>query len=193
MKFVILLIPMFVLSACSSTSTVKRVVLDESEQKPSWVSQNKLVWDEGNKTYFKASQQVRGTERLSGCHDLAKLNGKSALISEIQDSIKGVLDSHEATLNENAEILLSKSRSSEFCGKIQGLRFTEEYFVRYAIGGEERIDCYDLAELSKDDYNKIKRSILYNIEEADPRIKEAIAQKHLDFFEAGKKGSELKE
>ncbi len=174
------------LQACSSTSPAKKVILDESASKPSWVTDSKISWEEDSKVRIKSNQQVRGNERLSACYDIARLNAKSSLISEIQENIKGILDSHEATLSENAEVVLSKSRSAEFEGKISGLRFTEEYFVRYLLMSEERIDCLVLSEIAKDDYNKLKRAILYKVEEADPRIKEQIKEKHIDFFKSDK-------
>ncbi|MGK5087019.1 hypothetical protein WDW86_05630 [Bdellovibrionota bacterium FG-2] len=172
-----------VFAGCSSTG-LKKVVLDESSNKPSWVSNSHTTWEEGGKIFFKASQQVRGNERLNACYDLARLNGKEAVISGIQEDVKGALDSHEATLSENAEVLLNKSRSAELAGKISGLRFTEDYFVRYQIGDNERIDCYVVGEVTSSDYNKMKLAIVHKIEAADPRVKEQIAQKHIEFFGA---------
>jgi hypothetical protein len=127
-------------------------------------------------------QEIRGNERLSACFDLARLNARSELVSEIQANIKGVLDTHEATLSENAEIILSKSRTEEFGGKISGLRFVEDYSVRYRIGEDERVTCHVLAEIAKDDYTRLKRLILTKVEEADPRLKEQIVNKAIDFF-----------
>ena len=65
--------------------------------------------------------------------------------------------------------------------------------MRYTIGSDERIDCFELSQLSKDDYDKIKRSILFKVEEADPRIKEQIAKKHIEFFSKDKSKTDAKE
>ena len=178
------------LAACSSTPTLKKVVLDESPSRPSWVNDAKTSWEDSGKIEIKATQEIRGNERLAACYDLARLNAKSALIAEVQEEIKGVFDTHEATLSENAEVVLSKSRSAEFGGKVSGIRFTEDYFSRFRIGEDERIDCFVLGELSKEDYSRLKRAILFKVEEADPKIKEQIKEKHIQFFE--KSGSESK-
>ncbi len=170
------------LNACSSGGEIKKVVIDESEQKPAWVGNSRTAWEESGKIYLKSSQQIRGNERLSGCYDLARMNAKTLLISEIQESIKGVLDTNEASLSENAEIVLSKSRSSEFSAAVAGVRFSAEYFARYRIDDEERIDCHVLSEISKQDHTRLKRMVLSKVVEADPKVKEQIQKKHLDFF-----------
>jgi hypothetical protein len=170
-------------AACSSSvKLVDKQILHESSARPAWVEQSRSNWDEGGKVRIKAMQEVRGTERLSGCFDLARLNAKSLVVGEIQTLIKGVLDTHEATISEQAEIVLSKSRSEEFGGKLTGVRYVEDYSVRYRLGDEERIDCYVLSEISREDYNKMKRSILTKVEEADPKLKEQILNRHIDFF-----------
>lgn len=169
-------------SACSSGGPLKRTTLDESGSKPSWVSDSKTSWEADQKIRVRGMQQVRGDERLSGCYELARLNAKSLLIGEIQEKIKGVLDTHETSLSENAEILLSKSRSAEFGGDLNGVRMVEDYFTRYRIGDDERVDCHVLAEVTREDYQQVKRRIIHKIQEADPRLKEQIAKKHIDFF-----------
>ena len=170
------------LAACSSTPSLKKTILDQSGSEPAWVGNSKTSWEESGRRVFRSSQQIRGNERLSGCYDLARINGRSLIVSEIQSQIRGVLDTHEASLSENAEILLSKSRSEEFGARATGIRFSEEYFLRFRIEDEERIDCHVLAEISNEDYRSLKRKILYQVEEADPRLKEQIKQKHIDFF-----------
>jgi hypothetical protein len=168
--------------ACSSVKTAEKTVLSESGPRPSWVESSKSGWTEDRAHKLRAMQEIRGNERLSACFDLARLNARSGLVSEIQASIKGVLDTHEATLSENAEIILSKSRTEEFGGKISGLRFVEDYSMRYRIGEDERVSCHVLAEIAKDDYTRLKRLILTKVEEADPRLKEQIINKGIDFF-----------
>ncbi|MGK5087857.1 hypothetical protein WDW86_09885 [Bdellovibrionota bacterium FG-2] len=141
-----------------------------------------MNWEKDGTIFIKASHTVRGDERVDACFDLVKLDGKEALVSEIQNQMKGQLDHHIGSINESAETVLGKSRSSEFTGKISGMKFTEQYFERYRIGPTERIDCHSLAEVKQADYDAIKRSILEKVESADPRIKEAIAQKQINFF-----------
>ncbi|NDG85001.1 MAG: hypothetical protein EBX52_08200 [Proteobacteria bacterium] len=175
------------LAACSSSPEIKKIVIDQGGSEPSWVKETKTAWEEDGKIHFRGTQQIRGNERLSGCYDLARLNAKSQIVGEIQERLRGLLTTNESTLNENVEILLTKSRSVEFDGDVKGVRFTEEYFTRYRIGDDERVDCQVLSEISKEDYSRLKRAILNKVEEADPKLKEQIRQKHLDFF----KGDDL--
>ena len=72
--------------------------------------------------------------------------------------------------------------SGKWEGTIYGFKVTEQYFERYLINGVERIDCYILTELTKQDYDKTKRSVVDKIVPEDPRIKEDIAKKQIDFF-----------
>ena len=174
-----------VMLGCSTVTTKGRVWLDSSTHKdspPDWVTKSKMAWEDDGKVFLKANHTVRGDERVNGACDLAKLNAKENLLSEIADEVKGTLDNYVGSINEQAETVLGKARSSEFKGKITGLRFTEEYFERYKIGDVERVDCHTLSEISKADYNSVKRSVIEKVQEADARIKEAIVQKHIDFF-----------
>lgn len=173
------------LTGCSTPAELKKIVLDESPgSAPAWVTDSKTAWEADGILNVRATQQIRGNERLSGCYDLARLNAKTLIVTEIQEEIRGLLTTHEASISENAEIVLSKSRSAEFNARAQGVRSVGEHFVRYRIGEEERIDCHVLSNISKDDYNRLKRAILYKVEEADPKLKEQIRQKHIDFFKA---------
>ena len=176
------------LAACSTPSELKKTILDQSASRPGWMDQAKTAWEEDQKIKIRGTQQIRGNERLAGCYDLARINATGLLVGEIQENIKGVLDTHETSLSENAEILLTKSRSSEFRAQASGVRFTEEFFVRYRIGDVERIDCHVLSEISKEDHTRLKRAILDKVVEADPRIKEQIQMKHIDFFKTGDGG-----
>lgn len=182
MKSKMVVIVVFLITACSTSKMANRVVLDESPNRPDWINQSKLMWIDDEKIFIKTTQQIRGNERLSACYDVAKMSTKASLVSEIQETIKGIMDTHEATMNENAELVLNKSRSSEYAGVVHGLRFTEDYFVRYQIGSNERIDCSVLGEISQNDYDKIKRAIVDKVQAADPRIKEQIIQKHINFY-----------
>jgi hypothetical protein len=169
-------------TACSSSGPLKKTLLDQSASLPSWVGDSRTSWEADQKIRVRGMQQIRGDERLSGCYELARLNAKSLLIGEIQEKIKGALDTHETSLSENAEILLSKSRTAEFGGELNGLRMVEEYFARYRIGDDERMDCHVLAEVTREDYLQAKRRIIHKLQEADPRLKEQIVKKHIDFF-----------
>jgi hypothetical protein len=168
------------LSACSTAS--KRVLLEESGSKPGWVSASRAAWEEDGKIYLRITQQVRGNERATGCYDIARGNGKAALLAEIQEDVKALTDQFQGSLAENAEIVLQKSVKTESSGKIGGLRFVEEYYQRYSLADAERIDCYVLAEIQRKDYDSLKRRVVDGVMAADARVKEAITSGHIDFF-----------
>lgn len=176
-----------VLAGCASTG---KLVLDSSANKPSWASSNKVVWQDGNKFLFKAQHTIRGDERLSGCYDLARLDAKESLLSEISNEVRGSLNNAQESISEQAETVLTKMRSSEFSGTISGLRFSEQYFERYKIGETERIDCQTLGEMSAADFNRTKQAVINKVVAVDPRIKEAIAKKNIDFFGKRENASE---
>ena len=181
----ILLLTVALLSACSSLITDQRRFLDSStheDSPPKFVREGRTSWEESGKIMLKASHTIRGDERVNGCFDLTHLNAKEALLSEIADEVKGSIDNAQQSISENAESILGKVRTSEFSGKITGLRFTEQYFERYRIGDIERIDCHSLSEISNLDYNRVKNLVVNKIAEVDPRIKEAISKKQIDFF-----------
>lgn len=167
----------------------ERVFLDSStheDRPPSWVQSTRVVWEDKDRVWVRASHSVRGNERVNGCLDLAGLDAREVILSEISNDVRGTIDSAESSLSENAEVVLGKARSSEFKGRLQGLRISEQYFERYLVSDVERVDCYVLAEIRSDDYERLKRQLLDEVVAADPRIKEAIIRKQADFFRKDK-------
>jgi len=186
-KLLVLILSVGVLAIASCSTTGARKITDSSGDKPSWVKSSKIGWEENNKVFTRGTSTVKGDQRVDACYDLARLEAREALVSEIQVYIKGIIDNHFQSMSENAEILLSKSRTSEFAGQVSGLRMSERYFERYIVSDNERVECQVLSEISMKDYDRTKRLIVDKIQEADPKIKEAIKQKHIDFFAAPKK------
>ena len=185
----ILLLFLGLLASCSSLKVPQRVFLDSSLRKdtpPDWVNQSKVSWEEKDKVLLRTSYSARGNERISGCFDLARLDAKEKLLSELNNDVRGTIDNAQQSISENAEAVLGKVRSASFEGKVRGLRFSEEYFERYLIGDTERIDCHVLGEINLSDYNSLKRAVVDEIVRVDTRVKEAITKKQIDFFEAKK-------
>lgn len=178
------LVLMLVLSSCASTRS-GRLFLDSTTHRdnpPDWVDRTRTVWEKDGKIYLKATHTVRGDERVNGCFDLARLDSKERILSEIANDVKGSLDNAQQSISESAEVVLGKVRSGQFDGRLSGLRFGEEYYERYKIGEQERIDCHVLGEIRETDYNAVKKSILERVVAVDPRLKEAITRKQIDFF-----------
>lgn len=168
--------------ACSSAP--KRVLLDSSvPKKPDWTKEAKISWKKDKHIFYKGSYTVRGDQRASACVDLAKLDVKEALITEIQEDLKGAIDNASDSIRADAEIILNKSRSAKYDGQISGLRFNSSYWEKYAlINHEHKITCYVLASISEGEYRETKRRVLNKITQANPKLKEAITNKQINFF-----------
>ena len=86
-------------------------------------------------------------------------------------------------LGADAEIILTKARSANYSGQISGLRFNSAYWEKYAlINHEQKITCFVLASISDPDYMETKRRVVNKISQANPKLKEAISNKQVDFF-----------
>ena len=97
--------------------------------------------------------------------------------------MKGSIDNAQESLKVDAEIVMGKVRSSEFSGSISGLRFVESYWEKYQMAnGEVATTCYVLSQIQEKDYIKTKRAVVENVISIDPRIKEAVRRKHIEFF-----------
>lgn len=187
-----LLIPLAIgtLSACS-TMEPKKVIIDKSPfEKPDWVESPKLTWSDDGRIYFKSSQTIRGNQRLNGCYTLAANQNREQALREMAEEMKGATDEAQTDLNENAELILNKVRSGKWEGRIYGLRDEEHYFERYQFVTEateesvERIDCYAVSSMKISDYNRTKNDVVNKVKAVDPKLREAIAKKTVDFFKS---------
>ncbi len=175
-------IPIFVLLTGCATSQQRQVLESQSAGRPEWVVSTKVSWVTGDQVNFRSQYTIRGDERPNGCFQLARIEVKEALLREVAEDLRGQIDSAQEGLSESAELALTQVRSSEFGGKVTGMRFTEQYIERYATSGVERIDCFVLAEIRKSDYDAIKRQVLYKIAAADPDIKRIMKNRAIKFF-----------
>lgn len=179
------IITLLILAGCTSVPHRGRLFLDSTthhDDPPAWVSSTRVTWEKEKKYFIRSSHTVRGDERVNGCYDLARLDTKELLLSELANDVRGQIDNAQQSISENAEAILGKVRSGEFEGRITGLRFSEQYFERYFVGDMERIDCHVLSEINEKDYNEIKRNVVHKIANVDPRLKEAITKGQIDFF-----------
>jgi hypothetical protein len=182
-----IIIATVMLSGCASSgSKVGRVFIDSPNHKdssPEWTQKQKVSWESGSAVYFRDAHTVRGNERLNACYDLAKLDAKEVLLTELASDVRGRIDNANTSISESTEIVLGKVRTEEFGGRIVGLKTDETWFERYKIGDDERVDCFVLSKIRKSDYDRVKREVVDKVVEADPRIKEAIAKKQIEFFD----------
>lgn len=174
------LIGILMVASCTTTKTKKFV--SSYGDKPSWAKSSNARWSENNEVFIRAASTVKGTEEVEACYELAKLNAKELLILEIQSSIKDTIDGTFESMSESTKIVLGKSKTSEFAGKIKGLNFTEKYFEKSIMGGVERIECQQLSRITQKNYDRMKQLIIDNVQKVDPEIKEAVKQDRIDFF-----------
>lgn len=185
MSKIISIVSIVTLLGCSTAFKAKREFIDSTSHRdnpPEWTQSQKLSWEKGSDVYLRTSYTVNGSERVNACMDLAKLDVKEKLLTEISSDVRGRMDNAQTSISDQAEIILGKVRSEEFKGRIIGLKTDESWFERYKIEDVERIDCHVLTRLSKTDYNRIKREVIDKIVEVDPRLKEAITKKQIEFF-----------
>jgi hypothetical protein len=176
---------MMLLGGCSTGSKRDHRTTIETQggtSAPDWATGTKLSWEEGDAVAFKGEHTVRGTDRVNGCFDLAKLDVKEAVLSELVEDVRGRIDQAQQSLSEDAEQVLGKVRSASYAGKVTGLRFVERFFERYRIGDSERLDCFVMAQMSKSDYARLKRSLVDELSRVDPQLHAAIAAKQVEFF-----------
>jgi hypothetical protein len=186
MRFVFLALIVLFLEGCSSIpNPYQRVFLDSSKHEddpPNWVQVSKLIWEDDGKMFLKTSHTVRGDERVDGCYELARLDARENMLSEISQQLRGSVDNAQTSLSENAEVVLGKVRSTQFGGRIRGLRHLEQYFERYRIGESERIECHVLSAISQADWKAAEKHLAEEVKEVDAKIKSAITNKQAEFF-----------
>ena len=170
------------ISAALLTASTLTACVSPHKQRPAWVADPKVTWTEGDQVFFKTQYSVRGDERLNGCYQLAKLESKETLLREIAEEIRGRIDNAQQSISENAEILLNQSRTSEFQGRVTGVRNLEQYNERTLLNGEERIDCFLLSAIRNSDYESVRRAVVTRVVGADPKLKETLNQRQVDFY-----------
>ena len=165
-----------------------KVIVDKSSETPEWTLSSQIVEEKDDFVFIVGKETIMGNQRLSGCYEIASFDVRNRLIREMSESIKGEISQYMPDINENSESVFTKVATSKWNGKISGLQNESEYFERYRIkeanskNAIERINCFVRSKISKGDYNKLKMSYLNELKEADPKIKEAIANKQLNFF-----------
>jgi hypothetical protein len=175
-----------IVTGCSHTSITKRNLIDSTGAKPSWASGRETFWEEGDVVYLKSKVSLKGNQRENAGYVIAGNDNRENLLRAIIDQIKGATDEANMSLDENSEAILGKVRSGHWEGTIYGLRNTEQYSERFEYYNDsdrtQRLDCYVLSSISRDDYNKTKDGLLNQIIAVDPKIKAAIIRKQAAFF-----------
>lgn len=186
-KIAVLALTASIFGCAHNPSQLEKKVVDNAELDsvaPDWAKSSKISWYKDGYVFFKSRYTVRGDQRLNGCYQLAKLDTKQALLTEMSEDIKGALDVAEENLNEESELVFQQVRSSSFGGQVSGLRFLEQYHERYLVDDQQRVECFVLARMSISDYKETKRKVVHKIASSDPQLKQMIRQKGVKFFES---------
>ena len=133
---------------------------------------------------IKSSQTMRGDQRLGSCFDLARMDLKSSLVTEITTQVKGELNVASEGTAEAGDLLVTKSVREEFEGQVRGLKSKEEYFDRYFIGDTESIDFFVLGAISKSDYERLKSSLVQKLSNGNGPVAEALRKRQAEFFKS---------
>jgi hypothetical protein len=181
-----------VLAACASgpkgSKQPGRVVLDNSAHGgvlPEWVNSGSVGWEQGDSIFLKSIYTVGGNQRVNGCYDLAKLEMKESLLSELSQDIKGELNLASEGISEGLDPLVTKSIRTNIEGTIKGLRVREQLFERYVVADVERVECFVQAAMSKVDYNKLKNSVLKQMSSVSDDVAAALRKRQKSFFGDG--------
>lgn len=176
------------LFSCSISPKVQqREILENSlrgESMPKWVAEAKVAWEEDSNHYFKSSYTVAGNQRINGCYDLAKLELKENLLSELSQDVKGELNLANEGISEGLDPLITKSVRTSIDGTIRGLKTQEQIFERYKISDIERVDCYVKSSMTKSDYQLLKNSVLKQMASVNAEVAEAVRKRQKDFFKS---------
>lgn len=183
----ILMLGLQVMLGCASNQKAGqgRVILENSmkgEDLPKWVSDPKTNWEQESQLYFKSNYTVAGNQRVNGCWDLAKLEMKESLLSELAQDIKGEINLANEGISEGLDPLITKSIRTNIEGQVRGLKTQEQVFERYTINQIERVDCYVMGSMSKGDYAVLKNSVLKNLASVSAEVAAAVRKRQKEFF-----------
>lgn len=162
-----------------------RFVLDNSSrggELPTWVTSGQVAWEQGDSMFFKSTYTVSANQRVNGCYDLAKLELKESLLSELSQDIKGELNLGSEGISEGLDPLVTKSIRTNIEGTVKGLRMREQLYERYVVADVERVDCYVQALMAKTDYNKLKNSVLKQMASVSEDVAVAMRKRQQNFF-----------
>ncbi|MGZ3769333.1 MAG: hypothetical protein ACXVCP_08395 [Bdellovibrio sp.] len=177
------------LAGCSSRNVKeefqRKIVLDNAlsgEKLPQWTRDGKVSWEDGKEHFIRAQYTIRGDQRVNACYDLAKMELKENLITEISSEIKGEINAATEGVAESADPGFNKSFRQSMDATIRGLRIKEQLFERYVINDTERVDCFVLAMIPHGEYQNLKNNILTKMASTSPEIAEALKKRQVKFF-----------
>lgn len=187
-KYLICCLVLIGISGCSTNSKIaekRRQVIDNTyhgENLPEWTRDGKSSWDDGKNVVFKAEHTIRGDQRVNACFDLAKMDLKENVVTEISANIKGEINLASEGISEASETALTKSFTQQIEVNISGLKHKEQLFERYLNGDTERVDCFVMATMTHHDYEMLKTNVLQKAARSNSELAEILRKRQSEFF-----------
>lgn len=192
MKTVPLLALLLILSACTSSPknqagvSNERIFLENSigsKERPDWTKESSVSKESSDNLVFLGTHVGLGSDRVSTCYRLAEADIQVRIAKEISQSVKSeLLQMAEGTTDQLQPAVLD-SILIESKASLQGVRVSDRYFERSAIGGIERIECFAQASISKVDYARAKQGLVTQLADKRPEV-QAILDKRMQSFAA---------
>jgi len=180
------------LAGCATTNFAedkaaekRRVVIDNTYHRPAlpdWTRDGKLSWEEKDVIVFKAQHTVRGDQRVDSCFDLAKMDLKENLVTEISSNLRGEINLASEGMSEASETAITKSFTQQLEADIAGLKLSEQLFERYLNADIERIDCFVMGKMTRRDYEALRMRVLQNTAKSNSELAQILKHRQLNFF-----------
>lgn len=160
---------------------IKKTIIESSIQgeKPEWALKSVMSWKEEMNHFYKSQYTIQENQRVNACYDLAKMELRENIMTELSSEIKGeiVLALKGSKINYNE--LMTKTMIQSFEGRLQGLKIQEQFHERYLIREREQVDCFVKASIDKESYRKLKNELLNQMAEESGELKKAIENRQV--------------
>lgn len=164
-----------VASGCSSTQKGISVI-EESGDKPSWATIERIQYREGDSMYFVGYLTVDGDSRPSAAINASGAKARAMPLQGIANAFVEQFGVAEDLRESSAKYVLSVLRKNP--PNIPGLNVTTHYYQRLEVKGTDGIPrselrAYSRADCPVSEYNEAKREALARLK-GDPKIKKEL-------------------
>lgn len=170
----LILFSVLVLTGCSTASGVR--VIERSDDKPSWASITRPVYEDGAKMHFVGYFTTEGDSRPSAAVHGSGTKARAMPLESMSDDFLEQSGVAEDMRESSAKLLISTLRKNP--PTIPGLQVVGNYYERVEIQGSDgtihsELRAYSLAECSVAEYNQAKHEALERLK-GDPKIKKEL-------------------
>lgn len=174
---------MFVGCATHSGKPIGRRIIDsayEAGNRPAWVSDSRVTWQDEDDVYKRTAITLRGDQRIDSCFTLANAELRESFLLEINSMLKSELNIATEGTSEGDPQTVSKMILQITSGSANNIRVRESTYERYKVGESERIECFVLGSISKENYAKLRQNVFQKA--ISPKIQAAIEKRGENFF-----------